>query len=908
MLVQQPWLQIGSLALYRPTPHLLRMPDPITRLNAALEGRYAIERELGEGGMATVYLADDLKHERKVALKVLKPELAAVVGAERFLAEIKTTANLTHPHILPLHDSGEADGFLFYVMPHIEGESLRERIDREKQLPVDEAVKIATDLAEALDYAHRHKVIHRDIKPANILIHEGRPLIADFGIALALRASGAGERLTETGLSLGTPHYMSPEQATGDQAVGGATDIYALGAVLYEMLVGDPPYTGSTAQAILGKIIAGKVASATEERTSVPANVDAAIKKALEKLPADRFVTAEELSRALNDPGFRDRGRDQAQQENAEASRMITAPITAAAIVVALGLGWALGWTPGRETNETRGTVRFTLPVPGGYENTVSNEVPSLAVSPDGSVVVYRENGMLMRRNLSEEAAEPIPGSAGAEAPFFSPDGAWLGFLQANSFRRMPLDGVPTAIGTARIDWVHGVDWGGDDAIVYGRNRLGIWRMRDGEQPAPITAPEEYPDEEGHVWPQSLGGGSLLLFSALGPSGKWHDAEVVLKDLETGERTTVVTGGAYARYVPSGHIVYATAEGVIQALPFDIDTKESGLAVPVESGVYLGQYAAGAMFAVSNSGTLVFVRGDNSRLHRLQWYDFSGQRLGQLGPAMTVAWGLEMDPTGQQVAVTLPTNRNDDIHVLEDDMVSPRRLSSDPTGDGWPVWSPDGTRIAWARDTETTRTISVREVNGDAQPAVVYETDSGGIWPRSWSPDGRWLVASERNPGTGMDIIAVDMVNTGDVMTIFDSQSEEWDPQFSPDGGYLAFESTEGGSYQAKVTAFPPSGDLIAVSTGEARHPRWSRITNEIYFWNRTTLMAARYRTEPRFDVESERVLFSVPDYVISDDPYYNVAPDGSAFLIQVHNPDAAIHQIHVVLNWLDEVRRRTGN
>lgn len=207
------------------------MSDPIARLNAALEGRYRVEREIGEGGMATVYLADDVRHERKVALKVLKPALAAVVGGERFLAEIKTTANLQHPHILPLFDSGEADSFVFYVMPFVEGESLRERLDREHQLPVDEAVKITTDLAEALDYAHRHDVIHRDIKPANILMHEGRPLIADFGIALAVGAAGGG-RMTETGLSLGTPFYMSPEQATGEQFVGPATDTYALGAVL----------------------------------------------------------------------------------------------------------------------------------------------------------------------------------------------------------------------------------------------------------------------------------------------------------------------------------------------------------------------------------------------------------------------------------------------------------------------------------------------------------------------------------------------------------------------------------------------------------------------------------------------------------------------------------------------------
>ncbi len=223
----------------------------VDRLNAALEDRYRIERELGEGGMATVYLADDLKHERKVALKVLKPELAAVVGAERFLAEIKTTANLQHPHILPLHDSGEADGFLFYVMPYVEGDTLKDRLGREGQLPVGDAVEMATDVAEALQAAHEQGVIHRDIKPSNILISRGKPLIADFGIALAISTAGGGERLTETGLSLGTPFYMSPEQATGEP-VGPPSDTYALGCVLYEMLVGEPPLTGSTAQAVLG--------------------------------------------------------------------------------------------------------------------------------------------------------------------------------------------------------------------------------------------------------------------------------------------------------------------------------------------------------------------------------------------------------------------------------------------------------------------------------------------------------------------------------------------------------------------------------------------------------------------------------------------------------------------------------
>jgi serine/threonine-protein kinase len=251
--------------------------------------------------MATVFLAQDVKHNRPVALKVLKPELAAVVGAERFLSEIETTANLQHPHILSLYDSGEADTFLYYVMPYIEGETLRERLERERQLPVPEAIGIAVSLAGALDHAHRKGVIHRDIKPANILLQDGQPILADFGIALAVGSAG-GARLTETGLSVGTPYYMSPEQATGDQHIGPASDIYAIACVLYEMLVGEPPFPGSTAQAVLGRIISGEATPATEHRPAIPANVDSAIRRGLEKIAADRFATADEFGKALQDP------------------------------------------------------------------------------------------------------------------------------------------------------------------------------------------------------------------------------------------------------------------------------------------------------------------------------------------------------------------------------------------------------------------------------------------------------------------------------------------------------------------------------------------------------------------------------------------------------------------------------
>ena len=274
------------------------MADAEQRLGAALEGRYRIERELGAGGMATVYLAEDLKHQRKVAIKVLKPELAAALGAERFLREIATTANLRHPHILPLYDSGEASGSLFYVMPLVEGESLRDRLARDKQLPIDEALAIAREVADALGYAHSRGIIHRDIKPENILLEGGHAVVADFGIARAVSAAGA-ERLTRTGMSIGTPMYMSPEQAAGDPDLDGRSDLYSLGCVLYEMLGGQPPFTGPTAEAVARQHLITEAAPVTNLRPTVPPEVAGALARILAKNPADRFNPAAQFVQAL---------------------------------------------------------------------------------------------------------------------------------------------------------------------------------------------------------------------------------------------------------------------------------------------------------------------------------------------------------------------------------------------------------------------------------------------------------------------------------------------------------------------------------------------------------------------------------------------------------------------------------
>ncbi|MEO7477261.1 MAG: protein kinase, partial [Gemmatimonadales bacterium] len=303
-------------------------------LRDALVDRYRLERELGQGGMATVYLAQDLRHERNVAIKVLRPELAAVIGAERFVREIRTLAALQHPHILGLIDSGEVRGTAYYVMPFIEGESLRDRLAREKQLPVDDAVRIATEVASALDYAHRHGVIHRDIKPENILLHDGQALVADFGIALALSSAG-GTRMTETGMSLGTPHYMSPEQAMGQREITARSDVYALGCVTYEMLLGEPPFTGPTAQAIVAKVMTEDPRPLRLHRKTIPPQVEAAVLTALAKLPADRFETAKRFADALAGPG----SLETVAIPSASPRRSVHWPVTLAAGLLGIVVG-----------------------------------------------------------------------------------------------------------------------------------------------------------------------------------------------------------------------------------------------------------------------------------------------------------------------------------------------------------------------------------------------------------------------------------------------------------------------------------------------------------------------------------------------------------------------------------------
>jgi serine/threonine-protein kinase len=539
--------------------------------------------------MATVYLADDIKHDRKVALKVLRPELAAVIGADRFLQEIKVTANLQHPHILPLHDSGDADGFLFYVMPYVEGETLRDKIHREKQLGIDEAVDITKAVAAALDYAHRHNVIHRDIKPENVLIHDGQALVADFGIALAVSQAG-GTRLTETGLSVGTPHYMSPEQAMGDRELDARSDVYSLGAMLYEMLAGDPPYTGSTAQAIVAKVITEKAPPVTTHRDTVPAHVAAAITKALSKLPADRFTSAADFAAALTNPAFAlpttaapGAPADLAVARRAQWARFAWPAV--ATLIAGLALwGWLRPEPPTAVT-------RYGLALPPDQPLTDAFH-PTFAIAPDGSWIVYvgpgDGGGQLWVKARDRYEATPLSGTVGAQGPVVSPDGEWIAFIADGQLRKVPAGGGSAITLTDSVQMqLRSATWLDDGSLVFANVGWSLMRVPDVGGAAEVV----WTPDPGRfaALPIGLPGGRGVLFTLCDANCRSVLESWVL-DLESGEARLLNADVAQSWYSATGHLVYVRPDGGVFAVPFDLGALElAGAAVPVLEGVKVDQ-------------------------------------------------------------------------------------------------------------------------------------------------------------------------------------------------------------------------------------------------------------------------------------------------------------------------------
>ncbi len=893
-----------------------------SRLSTALADRYRIERHLGEGGMATVYVAHDLKHDRKVAVKVLRPALAAVLGAERFVHEIKTTANLQHPHILPLFNSGEDDGFLYYVMPFIDGETLRDKLNRETQLGIEEAVRITTDVADALDYAHRQGVIHRDIKPENILLHDGRPMVADFGIALAVSAA-AGGRMTETGLSLGTPHYMSPEQATAEKDLTNRSDIYSLGAVLYEMLTGEPPHTGGSAQAIVMKIVTDEVRPVTELRKSVPPHVAASTAKALEKLAADRFATAKEFAEALTNPAFTLPTTEAAAVTDALASgpwKRLTIGVTAVAAILLLTTGW--GWLrPAPEP--PRPVTRVSVRLPADQAR-VANSF--FDVSADGRLLVYGGPGapegpvQLWARRWNALYATPLRDTEGATNFAISPNGEEVALSIGSSIRVVPIgDGVTRTVVPDSAACCP--RWSPDgDRIYFTHLRGPVSRVPAAGGPvAVLSQVDTLAGDLGHQWVDVLPGDQGIVFEAAQLFGA--RPRIMAMNLESGDVRELVAG-RYPRY-GGGRLFFADADGTtLMSAPFNVARLEmTGAPAPVAerlSAVVAGSSilmasARWALYSLSQTGTLVYSTGAPASAPIPVWVDRDGTTRRIAADWQGNYNTPSISPDGTRLVVGRGTA---EVLVKQLDDGPLTSVSFGGSINYRPTWTPDGESVVFASNREGTSESDIAMYSARADGSGDIEAMNINIVSPSafWSRDGQWLVYRTSNLAAdrgnlmairpGRDTVPVALVAT----EFMESQAA-----LSPDGRWLAYSSDRSGRREVYVRPFPNASDSRAsISTDGGTSPAWAHSGRELFYKNvANELVVVTFDTTPSFAVRSRTTLFSTQGFLgASISPRdYDITPDDRRFvMIQLPDPNARdVQELILVENLFEELKARGG-
>ena len=854
------------------------------RLHSALSSRYRVERLLGQGGMAVVYVARDLRHDRLVALKLLKPELTAIVGVDRFLQEIRVAAHLQHPHILPLFDSGEADGLLFYVMPYVEGESLRARLQRERQLSITDTLRIADQVASALDYANSQGVIHRDIKPENILLRDSQAVIADFGIALALSNAG-GARLTETGLSLGTPHYMSPEQATGDRALDRRTDIYALGVVVYEMLVGEPPHTGPTAQAVIAKLLTEEPRSVAAQRHTVPAHIDHAIARALAKLPADRWGTAGELTHALGNPLATTTLPLSAEARRSPGSawrRRVPWVVAAASLALAMVFGWRAAQAP---PGDSIGIAAAVLPPPG--EEFAEKESFG-QLSPDGRQFVFatqtaRGSTRLWLRAMDSPKAQPLDNTDGATAPFWSPDGKSIAFFSADRLMRMDLPrGAPRMLCDAR-GGTSGL-WTSQGEIIFGTAR-GLERGSAENRNCKLVArgDRKWLGDLRHPTLLSDGRHVLATTHTFG-GGRATNFGMVVVDLSTGEKRPVAPGLTEPTYISPNLVFFDNRQLRVFAARFDeksftIRGQPVALSDTVRSQMGVSSYT------VSPSGLLLVL---------------AGRGVSSIEPTLLVSGTGEVIDTVRyryawtnRFARTKPLIALGSEHGLSTyDVARGTETPIARTSAAYPQWSPNDTAIA----VTNLPTCSVDLVNlrtGKVQALATFR-DRCPSATTDWSSDGRYLVLTRpADDSVSAEIWVHDFTARMD-RPLVTGDADYSEGMLAPDGKWLAYVSNETGGPEIFVRRFDAPGTAERVSTTSGRTPRWRSDSRSVdYVSADGRILESRVVTGDGIDVAPPRVRFRITNWartLFTDVSIpYDMTADGMRFVVFGGSPNVAM-------------------
>ena len=872
-------------------------------------GSYKVLAPIGAGGMGEVYQAHDTKLGRDVAIKVL-PEAFAHDSERlaRFQREAKMLASLNHPNIAAIYGLEQSNATHYLVMELVSGETLADRIKRDRAIPVEEALGLAKQIAEALEAAHEKGIIHRDLKPANVKVTpEGKVKVLDFGLAKAFAGDAVSNDPSESptlsraatmqGVILGTAAYMSPEQAR-NKAVDKRTDIWAFGCVLYELLTGKQAFHGEDVTDILAAVV-----KTEPDWQALPATTAVQIRNLLRRcLQKDKTLRLQaagdvrlEIQEALTAP---------AQEEvtatrHARSWRQVAMfAITALAFLAIGGISvWNLKPTPAPQ----RPVTRFTISLPAG-QRLAGLDDPAIALSPDGTRLAYVaiQGGIqqLYLRAMDSPEVKPILGTEGAAAPFFSPDSQWVGFFAGGKLKKVSVSGG-AAVSVADVPGTYrSATWGSDDAILFWSvGRSGIFRVSEaGGTPQTLVASKP---EEAVLFPEILPGGKAVLFTA---GTSLADPRVAIRSQQTGERRDLI-GGMRPSYAPTGHLIYAQG-GTLMAVPFD--PQRLGLTaspVPVLEGVLQGSTTRIPQYSFSNTGSLAYVAAGSVQgsQRMLVWVDRKGAEHPLPAPSRNYgAAAQRLSPDGRRVAVAIDFQTW--LYDLSRETLT--RLTFDGGSNTTPIWTPDGKRITVqsTRGGGTSANVWWQMADGSGTAERLTTSDYQHI-PSSWSPDGQALAFSEINPTTGQDIWVL-RLSDRKAEPFLRTPANEGAPQFSSDGRWLAYVSDESGRREIYVQPYPGPGGKWQISTEGGNEPVWGR-DGEIFYRNGDKMMAVDTRTQPTFSAGKPKVLFEdayVPTLLAA--PTYDVSADGQRF-VMLKDSELATTQINIVLNWFEELKRR---
>ncbi len=872
-------------------------------------GAFKITEIIGRGGMGVVYKGHDSRLDRVVAVKAMPAHLLKDKAAQaRFRREARLLASLSHPNIGAIHDIIEQEDRVDYlILEYVPGQTLAERIAA-GPMKIPEALSVALKIAEAVAAAHDNGAIHRDLKPSNIKITpEGKVKVLDFGLAKAAPVVGADpqSRVTKPGRVVGTPAYMSPEQARGKPA-DRRTDIWSFGCVLYEMLTGRLPFEGETATDTLARIIE-REPDWDQLPPTTPKNIRVLLRRCLTKDLNRRLQhmgdVVIELDETLNAPP----DESVIAEPLAGRSRRIVWRVGIACSLVGLTIGLiaaALFFrrppTPTSVAVSEGQVRRFSITLPENqvlfFQSSVfGSRRPAFAVSADGSRLIYvarvGQTVQLFERRIGEFRSKPIPGTNTAVAPFFSPDGESVGFFDDEGLLRVVslLGGQPVTVCSKASQ--SGGSWGSDGMIYFFIEGVGLARVPATGGDPELLGTESEPVEGNY--PQILPGCKDVLIT----SGD----RVSIFSLENRESKILIPDGYYGRYIPTGHLVYARA-GAIEAVPFSLTTREvTGRPVPVLEKVQLNSVMRTAQFAFSDEGMLVYVPGGDIRKTIPTWVDREGNIESLDMPARSYG-ALKLSPDGKRLAISAPEPK---YNIFIYDIAQKREIRLTKEGDNiHPFWTPDGRRVLFNHRSEQTQgQLSLYWASADgSDEAELLASSDGSPW--SWSPDGKWLAVHGINPDTGHDLSVLSMENLGEKKVILGTEWTEFGPSFSPDGRWIAYSSNRGGgNYQLYVQPYPEMNRIIPISKESGEEPIWSRSGDELFYRNKNKWMVVSISTEPEFTAGPPEVLFEGP-YGQVGGLSYDAAPDGRRFMVLLPEyDDSQVKELHVVTNWFEELK-----